>query len=316
MFQMSPDNVRQQFSDDSQQHLDDSMQSPSALFEGSGSNPMNSSFGNNRQQASPKMSLSAPMANMMPPAEASPTGLSGLGGSGGMSKLAMASARAKAARAARQQGAAGGGASASSTPMMEKMREERRERAKMGGSGGRAPAAAAPPADAGMAAPSDLSAEDAHIWSLAIDLMRDQNVLPLFESHSAHLMLVFDAFSTGSGAHHGHTVKTLTLGSSGGQHKGTLQMAIDFDIVPTFLTKKEIKGCYSVVSRMQGAESSATVGLDFAGFIQLLGLLAVQALSKPSFAQLYPTNQAKVGVLLEMWGFSDPIKLQMVIHKA
>jgi len=96
-----------------------------------------------------------------------------------------------------------------------------------------------------------------------------------------------------------------------GTKKGAVHMAVDYDIVPSFLTKREVKSCFNVVSRMQSAAGSST-GLDFSGFIQLLGLLAVVSLSKPSFQHLYPSNNAKVGVLLEMWGFSDPIKLQMV----
>ena len=53
-------------------------------------------------------------------------------------------------------------------------------------------------------------------------------------------------------------------------------------------------------------------GLDKDWYIRLLGLMAVRALSKPSFQHLYPTYQAKVSVLLEMWGLADPVKLNMV----
>jgi hypothetical protein len=336
--QMSPDNVRQQFSDSAPLSIkknvsnSDQLRSPGAYGEQNQFSqsdgfsgivhPNNSSFGvSPNKAASPRMNLTPAAMNnsasMMPPAEASPSGSQSGGGGGGgattpgggMSKLALASARAKAARAAKAANAEKAPASVSSNSSAQGTSKQAHASHSRG-------APAMPASAAGLNAPSDLSPEDTQTWSLAIDLMRDSGVLPLFETHSAHLMMVFDAYSTGSGAHHGHHVKTLTLGSSGGQHKGALQMAIDYDVVPSFLTKKEIKGCYSVVSRMQGAESSAAVGLDFAGFIQLLGLMAVQALSKPSFQHLYPTNQAKVGVLLEMWGFSDSIKLQMVIHKA
>ena len=88
-------------------------------------------------------------------------------------------------------------------------------------------------------------------------------------------------------------------------------MAMDFDIVPAFLTKKEVKSCFNVVCRMTQSNGSLKVGLDFGCFIQLLGLLAIRGLSKKAFQNLYPTNVEKVDVLLQMWGFSDPVKLQM-----
>ena len=167
----------------------------------------------------------------------------------------------------------------------------------------------------GMGVPSDLSADEQGIWNSALSLMRDPQVLPMFEGVSSHLMLVFDNYCTGSGskAANGVVVKTLALGASGGQHKGALQMAMDYDVVPSFLTKKEVRSCYNVVSRMnQGGDGAVSVGLGFGGFIQFLGLLAIRGLSKQTFQNLYPTNVKKVGVLLDMWGFGDPIKLQML----
>ena len=57
-------------------------------------------------------------------------------------------------------------------------------------------------------------------------------------------------------------------------------------------------------------------GVDYEDLLRVLGLMAVTALSKPSFQHLYPTNQSKVTVLLEMWGLADPIKLQVVRQHA
>ncbi|GMH83186.1 hypothetical protein TL16_g09514 [Triparma laevis f. inornata] len=164
------------------------------------------------------------------------------------------------------------------------------------------------------AAPSDLNGEEKACWNSALGLMSDPQVLPLFESHSSHLMLVFDYYSGSSGSSNGRSVKTLSLGGSAGTHKGGLQLCLDYDIVPSFLTKKEVRSAYTVVNRMMGG--STDLGLDFGGFIQLLGLLSVMALGKPNFQHMYPSNAKKVGVLLDVWGLADPIRLQMAIgHK-
>jgi len=211
--------------------------------------------------------------------------------SSGMSKLAMASARAKNARKARQQAAANG-----NQPNPEKVTNA------LNGTGGSS-------VEMSMSG-ADIPEAEQPIWEKALNLMRDPLILPLFEAHSSHLMLVFDSYSHGKSKAGAHPVKTLPLLGPTGTKKGAVQMSVDYDIVPSFLTKREVKGCYNVVTMMQQS-SGPNGGLDFSGFIQLLGLLAVVSLSKPSFHHLYPSNNAKVGVLLEMWGFSDPIKLQM-----
>jgi hypothetical protein len=94
----------------------------------------------------------------------------------------------------------------------------------------------------------------------------------------------------------------------------------DFDVYPTFLTKRELRAIY-------GASSTAHVGgslpenpasappLSYAAFVEALGRTALLALSKPAFAELYPTAFAKVSVLLEMWGMADPRKLAEVARR-
>jgi hypothetical protein len=241
-----------------------------------------------------------------------------------MSKLAQASARAKAARAAAAAGNDWGAVTPTNmtsnqqqapntntnTPEASKMRKALREQERQ--QSFEVEQLSPTRVELGNKAPQDMPPDESKIWDTALTLMRDPMVLPLFESHSAHLMLVFHYYSSGMGNHYGHAVKTLNLMGASGQHKGVMQMSVDYDVTPSFLLKKEIKSCFSVVMRMQ--EGGGGTGLDFGGFIQLLGLLAVLALSKPSFQHLYPTHQAKVGVLLEMWGFADPIKLQHVTH--
>jgi len=221
--------------------------------------------------------------------------------SSSMSRLAMASARAKTARNNRsgdQRNLPGGKNVPNPEKVMSALTSTRNAGDLVSSSGG---------------SPEGLSEAEMPVWESALSLMRDPLILPMFEAHGSHLMLIFDSYSHGKTrlTDGKHTVKTLPLMGPTGTKKGAVHMAVDYDIVPSFLTKREVKSCFNVVSRMQSAAGSST-GLDFSGFIQLLGLLAVVSLSKPSFQHLYPSNNAKVGVLLEMWGFSDPIKLQMV----
>ena len=71
------------------------------------------------------------------------------------------------------------------------------------------------------------------------------------------------------------------------------------------LTRKEMKAVYSGVA-------GAKVGVDFGGFVEAMGNCVLEALSKPAFAHLYPTDAAKVTVLLETWGLADAQKLRNV----
>tara|TARA_B110000305_G_C19153711_1_gene499272 strand:- start:13 stop:726 length:714 start_codon:yes stop_codon:yes gene_type:complete len=234
-----------------------------------------------------------------------------------MSKLAMASERARTARKNRQNqnqnqqqnlGQGKGGGTPNPAKVMQALNNASSNSISVGVGGGLSPDDIV--SSAGV--PTNLMDHEKPIWDAAIELMRDPVILPMFEAHSSHLMLIFDAYSHGKGRSEGHQVKTLPLMGPTGTKKGAIVMAGNYDIVPSFLSKKEVKSCYSVVALMQSGKSGG--GLDFSGFIQLLGLLAVVSLSKPSFQHLYPSNGSKVGVLLEMWGFSDPIKLQMMIR--
>ena len=103
----------------------------------------------------------------------------------------------------------------------------------------------------------------------------------------------------------------MVLGAQG-ERRGLMRLAHDFDVCPAMLTKREVKQLFSAVCRFRGSMQ----GVDYDDLVRVLGLMAVTALNKPSFHHLYPTNQSKVTVLLEMWGLADPIKLQVVRQHA
>jgi hypothetical protein len=56
-----------------------------------------------------------------------------------------------------------------------------------------------------------------------------------------------------------------------------------------------------------------TETLSYAAFVEALGRVALVALEKDAFRRLYPTAKDKVAVLLEMWGFGDPKRLEEII---
>lgn len=154
---------------------------------------------------------------------------------------------------------------------------------------------AAPQALLGLEAPAELF---------------EPEVMSLFETHRRALSSVWTYYTAQSGT-------AGAVEGSGIDAKRFVELYQDYDVCPTFLTKRELRAIF-------GASSTAHTGgalpedpttappLSFAAFMEAMGRTALVALSKPAFAHLYPTASAKVSVLLEMWGLADPRKLAEV----
>ena len=112
----------------------------------------------------------------------------------------------------------------------------------------------------------------------------DPAVAALFDKHAAQLRAVFDHYADGG---------MVSVPS-------VVQLGSDFDIVPTFLSRKELKAALGM---------NEAAGFTYDSFVDALKRIALNALSKQPFANIYPTDEAKVTVLLEMWGLGDPAKL-------
>lgn len=135
----------------------------------------------------------------------------------------------------------------------------------------------------------------------------------LFDKYKAELKALYKFYS----------------GSSGMTFSVFSQMAKDFDVVPTFFTKRDIRQVFvdacaahlSMSPQTPGKSSGSmdsdhiamTETLSYAGFVEALGRIALIALDKPAFERLYPSAVDKVSVLLEMWGFGDPKKLEEIV---
>lgn len=151
----------------------------------------------------------------------------------------------------------------------------------------------------------------------------EPEVMSLFDKHKrpvAGLWQFYTAMSRGSDGTH----NTPAVGLDA---KRFIELYLDYDIAPTFLTKKELKQIFIASSKAHGGTTNAAAGssttdeaasatpLTYAAFVEALGRTALVALSKPAFQTLYPSARDKVAVLLEMWGVADPRKLKEVQDK-
>jgi hypothetical protein len=144
--------------------------------------------------------------------------------------------------------------------------------------------------------------------------------MALFDKHKracVALWAFYTALSRGEDGTHATAAQGLDL-------KRFVELYLDFDIAPTFLTKRELRAVFGAASAAHaaaaaggagGAASAEGAALSYAAFTEALGRSALVALSKPAFQQLYPSARDKVAVLLELWGVADPRKLKEVQDK-
>jgi hypothetical protein len=148
----------------------------------------------------------------------------------------------------------------------------------------------------------------------ALSELFDPEIMSLFDKHKRALVALWSFYTAMSRGEDG----THSTPASGTDLKRFIELFMDFDIAPTFLTKREIKAIFAAASsahNINGSDGLSTSPLTYAAFNEALGRAALVALSKPAFQSLYPTAKDKVGVLLEMWGVADPRKLREVQDK-
>lgn len=127
----------------------------------------------------------------------------------------------------------------------------------------------------------------------------DSSVQALFQRHSAALKRVYRYYATRN---------------SGGLESvylsGFSKCLQDFGVKPTFASKKDVQDAF-----VQACRGDSTAGMNFPLFLEGLGYLAMIALSKPTFASLYPTTSKKIEVLLSLWGLGDQATFDGVLQK-
>jgi hypothetical protein len=178
-----------------------------------------------------------------------------------------------------------------------------------------APAAPTPvqtPVPAGMQPPS--AAELFH-----------PDIITLLDTHKRALVALWQYYSGMS------RVRESAAGAAGEHPYGCAEgldakrfvtLFSDFDVAPTFLTKRELKFIFSAAALAAGeaagadGHAGADARLAYPSFCEALGRSALVALSKPTFATLYPSPVDKLRCLIEMWGVGDAGKLQDIIRRA
>ena len=146
--------------------------------------------------------------------------------------------------------------------------------------------------------PDYLSEVDANLWELALEAMSDGEVMALLRNSLEPLEKVFNHY-----AMEGPSGLNIPVGGIG-------LILKQFDVLPTFVSKKDVKRMYQIVVHLYDVPDEE--GLDFTGVVHLLVLVAVSSLSKRQFSRVYPTYGSKVDVLLKSWGLADTLKLEMV----
>ena len=151
------------------------------------------------------------------------------------------------------------------------------------------------------------------------------DVITLLDTHKRALVALWQYYSGVSRA------RESAAGAAGANPYGCAEgldakrfvtLFSDFDVAPTFLTKRELKFIFSAAALAAGeaagadGHAGADARLAYPSFCEALGRSALVALSKPTFATLYPTPVDKLRCLIEMWGVGDAGKLQDIIRRA
>ena len=143
------------------------------------------------------------------------------------------------------------------------------------------------------------------------------DVIALLDEHKRALVALWSHYSSASRA------KGDALGPNGAPYgcadgldaKRFVTLFADFDIAPTFLTKRELKFLFSAAALVAGeavgvdGHAGADARMGYPAFVEALGRTALVALAKPTFEHLYPTPKDKLACLLTTWGIADARKL-------
>ena len=135
--------------------------------------------------------------------------------------------------------------------------------------------------------PEDLSNESRRIWGVTDDALRSNDVVTIMSSNAAGMEKCFHLAADKGNAYLSPTEYGV----------GLYRIFEEFDVVPAYLTKKELKALFNLVVRAQtfqaGKQIKGPNGKDvitFVSFLKLLVMTCMHCLAKTSaFNSLYPT---------------------------
>lgn len=164
--------------------------------------------------------------------------------------------------------------------------------------------------------PDDLPSELRRLWSVTHESLHSREIVNLL---ATNVIAIQSSFSL---AAEPPTYRLGFLVSETGNSAGLYRLFEEFDVVPAYLTKKELKNLYDLTLRFQalsGAPPASLIssqgkeGIELLSFMKLLLMTALFCLSKTqAFNSLYATPKAKADVMLFNWGFADPLKIRSV----
>lgn len=160
--------------------------------------------------------------------------------------------------------------------------------------------------------PPTLSTEERNMWEQTNTALNNSEVISLLASSLADIKLPYDCLSE---VVDGIQILKLTNQQLG----GAFRLLEEYDIIPPYMSKKDVKSAFMLIlcSQRNSTSLASNVaggsGLDFPNFIKLMVLIAVVSLSKTSsFSSMYETLEARIDVMLNKWGIADGNKLQLV----
>ncbi|KAA0175093.1 hypothetical protein FNF27_03391 [Cafeteria roenbergensis] len=89
----------------------------------------------------------------------------------------------------------------------------------------------------------------------------------------------------------------------------------DYDVVATFTTSKEVRAVFAAAAAAHGLDDvpeGEKIRLGFAAFVEAIGRLALVALGRDMYADMYPTMVKKLEVVLVVWTLGSQDKLDEI----
>jgi hypothetical protein len=184
--------------------------------------------------------------------------------------------------------------------------------------------------------PRGLSEEQQILWSSAAAAVEDEETLSLLQDFQQQLEAVFLYFSVTADRSSKRLMPFLASADSG-PGQGFLRMLQQYDICPTYVSKRDAKKAYLLMCKMY--DTTESDGLPINAFVHALVLTTLLGLSRPTYQNLYPqtvvralsiflicaavslvnvvrcrncNQQNKVNVMTKMWGVGVPHKLQVL----
>eukprot|EP00602_Paraphysomonas_sp_CaronLab_P008689 CAMPEP_0185036454 /NCGR_PEP_ID=MMETSP1103-20130426/29487_1 /TAXON_ID=36769 /ORGANISM="Paraphysomonas bandaiensis, Strain Caron Lab Isolate" /LENGTH=592 /DNA_ID=CAMNT_0027573995 /DNA_START=456 /DNA_END=2234 /DNA_ORIENTATION=+ len=164
--------------------------------------------------------------------------------------------------------------------------------------------------------PENLSNEFRRLWSVTHGALTSKEIANLIATNAVALQNSFNI------AAEPPSYRLAFLSSQSGNCAGLYRLMEEFDVIPTYMSKKELKSLFLLIVKAQEKSgvplasflsSKGKEGITYVNFLKLLVMIAIHCLSKTSaFNSLYTTVKSKVDVMLFNWGFAEPLKIRTV----